>query len=196
MDILYNILKVIVILGANIGFGCVISYCFHFYLFYPKKIYIWKYHFYFSPGLVFRKKNQLIMYLHLKIDEYIKYTNKDYFHKNYLTRYEDKLHRELFNYIINILNIEWMPNIIKKNIERQVSQLTWFFIYKFSRTIIPNMIKDLNINQKIDKIDLIVDVYKLRKIFEEHFFYFILNFNILFFTLVGIVNVLLFFLLK
>jgi len=89
-----------------------------------------------------------------------------------------------------------MPNIIKKNIERQVSQLTWFFIYKFSRTIIPNMIKDLNINQKIDKIDLIVDVYKLRKIFEEHFFYFILNFNILFFTLVGIVNVLLFFLLK
>ena len=196
MEILCIIFKGLIILSVNIGFGYIISRCFYLYLFYPRDIYFFgKYHFYFSPGLVFRKKNQLISYLHTKLEEYLDYAKKDYFHKNFLTEYEDRFYREVFNYLKRMIDIDWLPKMIKAKVKSLLSNIIWTLIYKITRTIIPKLLKDLRADQRIDELDLIIDVYKLRALFEEHFYRFMLSFNLFFFGIVGIINMIMFWIL-
>ena len=197
MDILFSIFKGLVILGVNISFGYLISYCLHFYLFYPRDVYFFnKYHFYFSPGLIFRKKKKLISYMHSKVAEYLTCVKEDYFHKNFLTEYEEMFYKEAYDYLKRSLDLDWLPKLIKEKLEYLLSHLVWTVILKLTRTIIPELIQEYNIDQKIDKLDMILDVYKLRTLFEEHFYRYMLYFNLFFFSVVGVLNMIMFFLLS
>ena len=196
MDILITILKGIIVLGINIGFGYVISLCFHFYFFYPRKIVLFNtYELKFTPGLVFRKKKQLINLLHKTLNDYFDFAKRDYSHPNFLTEYENKLYEEVFPYIKDFISKEWMPAFISSKIESILSDLTWFLIYKLSRTIIPRLLKELEVEKKIDILDAKLDVYRLRDYFDEYFYKYYLYFNLAFFAVVGILNMIVFWIL-
>ena len=196
MDIFITILKGIIVLGINIGFGYLISLCFHFYFFYPRKIYLFnKFDVHFTPGLAFRKKKQLINFLHKSLNDYIDYSKRDYTQTNFLTEYENKLYNEVFPYIKDFIIKEWVPDFISSKICSVISDLTWMIIYKISRTIIPRLLKEFEVEKKIDILDAKLDVYRLRDYFDEYVYKYYLNFNLIFFAIVGVMNMIVFWIL-
>ena len=196
MELLLIILKGVIVLGVNIGFGYILSECIHFYLFHPRKIVVCnKIDLRFTPGLVFRKKRQFINYLHKLLIDYFDYAKRDYFQVNFLTEYENKLYDELFPLITKYINKDWIPEFISKKLDSVLSDLTWMLIYKLSRTLIPRLLKDLQVEKKIDLLDTKLDVYKLRDYFDEYFYKYFLQFNLAFFAFVGVMNMVVFWIL-
>lgn len=187
------LLKSLIVLGINIGFGYLISYCFHFYFFYPRKLYLFnRYHFPFSPGLLHRKKKVLIDYLHNKLNEYYNYTKQDYFQKNFLTDFENKIYNEIYPFVSKFLEKEWIPSFLHKKLLDISSNLTWSVIYKITRVVFPKSLHEFQVDQKIDMLDIKLDIYKLRELFEEYVYKYFLYFNLTFFTVVGLMNMIVF----
>lgn len=196
MDILIFVLKATLVLAINIGFGYLISYCFHAFFFYPKKVYIFaKYPLAFTPGLLHRKKKQLLDYINTKLEEYYTYVNNDYFEKNFLTDFENKIHDEVYPYILKFLEKDWMPAFVKEKLEHILSDILWMIIYKLTRTVFPKILHDIKIDRKIELLDIKLDIYKLRELFEKHIYKYLLYFNLAFFTVIGLLNMLLFIIL-
>ena len=196
MTVFTLFLKCLIIVGVNIGLGYLISYAWHFYLFYPRKIYIFgKYHFYFSPGLLHRGKKNLIEYLHKKLKEYFEFAKKDIWNINFLTDFEKKAYKEIFRFIKKYLKNDWLPNYLKKRINEVISVLLWITIRHLTRSVMPRVLIELQMEYRIDLLDLKLDVYKLSKLFEKHVYKYILGFNICLFTLVGVINMALFLIL-
>ncbi|MCL2063620.1 MAG: hypothetical protein FWG98_04525 [Candidatus Cloacimonetes bacterium] len=197
MDILIIIIKCLIIVAINISLGWLISYSWHFYLFYPRKIYLWgKHHFYFSPGLFYRKKKDFIKYLHKKIKEYFEYAKKDFRNVNFLTSFEKNTYNEIFAFIKKNLNNEWLPKSVKHNINQAISCILWVLIRHITRSVIPRLMIELQIDYKIDLLDLKLDINILRKVFLEHIYKYFYWFNLIFFTFVGILNMIIFLILR
>jgi len=196
MIVLMIILKSFAILGVNIGLGYLISYCLHFYLFYPYQVKILKnYQLPFSPGLLFRKKEKLITFLHLKIREYLDFSRRQVYEINFLTEFETKIFNEVYPYIKKIVDWEWLPLALSKHVDLILTQLTKLLLNQLTRKLLPFLIKEYEIKKKIDLLDLKLDIYKLKKYFEEHFYRFFLYFNLFFFVIVGFINLFLFWIL-
>jgi len=196
MDVFIVILKGLIVFGINVGFGYLISYCFHFFLFYPRKIYIFnRYPLKFTPGLLFRKKKQLINYLKRIVAEYYDYVRRDYFDSNFLTEYENKIYNEVFPHVKSFVDREWIPSFISKKLNHLLSELVWMIIYQLSRTILPRILREVEIEKKIDILDVKMDIFKLREYFEEYVYKYFLYFNLAFFAVVGIMNMIVFWIL-
>ena len=190
-------LKCIIILCLNILLGWFIAYSLHFYLFYPRKIFFFnKYRFYFSPGLIYRKKEKLITYLHDKVNEYYQYVNQDYIEINFLTNFENKMYDEIFSFIKKYLKREWIPEFIRSKVMEMISWLLWMGIRYLTRTFIPRYILEHKLHQKIDILDIKLDVNKLKKYYEEYIYKNYLYFNLVFFTVIGLINMVLFIILN
>ncbi len=193
MDIIMFIIKALFVLVINIGLGYILSYCFHAFFFYPKKLYfLGKYPVSFTPGLLHRKKKQLIDYLNKKLNEYFDYVKKDYFDINFLTEFENKIFNDCYPHIHKFLNKDWLPGFLKTRLEYLISDLLWLIIYKLTRKIIPKLLKDYQAEKQILLLDIKLDIYKLKQLFEEHVFKYFLYFNLVFFTIIGIINMFLF----
>lgn len=196
MDLLVAILKGLVVLGVNIGFGYLITYSFHFFLFYPRKICLFgKYPLKFTPGLLFRKKKQLIDYLKKIMADYYDYVSRDYFDKNLLTEYENKIYNEIFPHIKKFVTKEWLPSFISDRINNLLSDLTWMIIYQLSRNILPQILREVQVERKIDILDMKMDIFKVREYFEEYVYKYLLYFNLTFFAVVGVINMIVFWIL-
>ncbi|MDD4156115.1 MAG: hypothetical protein WC234_01990 [Endomicrobiaceae bacterium] len=196
MDVLFFIIKALIILTVNIGLGYLLSYCFNAFFFFPKKLYfLGKYQVPFTPGLLHRKKKLLITYLSGKLYEYNQYVHSEYFEKNFLTDFENKIFDEIYPYVKNFMSRNWMPDFLKTKIEYLMADLVWMLIYKLTRTIIPKLLRDHQAEKQILLLDLKLDIYKLKELFDEYVYKYLLYFNLAFFTVIGIINTILFILL-
>ena len=196
MDTFIFLLKAILVLGINIGFGYIISICFHFYFFYPRKI-VWfnRYHLWCTPGFTYRRKAQLIEYLKQLIDDYFDMVKQDFRFYNQLTKYETRVYKEIYPYIVDFCDRDWIPQILEDKINELISNGLWFAIRKFSRSILPSLLNDWQIYTKLDLLDLKLDIKKLEDLFNLHFYRYFRLFNICFFAIVGILNMILFLIL-
>jgi hypothetical protein len=195
MDTALFILKALIILCVNIGFGFLISYCFHFYLFHPRKVYIGKYHLPLTPGLTYRKKQKLLDYLKNLIDDYFRFARQDPRVRNFLSDYEHKIYHEVFPLIYDFCDRDWIPEFFEDKVRELASQGTWFIIRKFSRSILPKMLDEWQIYTKLDLLDLKLDIKMLEDYFDEYFYKWFKLFNMVFLGIVGILNMVMFLIL-
>jgi len=186
--------KGLCVLFFNVGIGWLLSYSLHFYLFSPKKIYFFgKYPLPFSDGLFYRAKKRLISYLQNKLTEYIHLVKKDFRDVNFLTDFEKKIYRELSIFAKKFLNNDWLPEIFRNKLYKLISSLLWMFVRHLTRSVAPRIIIELQIEQKIDILDIKLDIFRLKKLFETYVYKYILLFNLVLFTIVGLCNMVLLF---
>ena len=196
MNFLFIFLKCLIILGVNIGFGWFISYVFQFYLFHPRKIYLFgKFPFYFSPGLLYRGKAKLINYLHQILIDYFEYVKEGYNHINFLTDFEKKMYKDIFPFLKKYLDMDWMPDLLKNKLNVVLSTILWMVIRHLTRSVFPRILIEINMECKIDLLDLKLDVNKLKFLFDKYFYNLLLAINLSVFAIAGMCNVLLFFIL-
>jgi len=189
MATLLFLVKSFIVLGVNIAFGYIVSICVHNYFFYYRKVILFgKYPIPFTPGLVYRKKEQLMQYLRTLIDNYFDYVQRDFRQRNTLTDYEYKVYRELFPIIKDFFERDWLPEFLEQRLHDFLSRVLWLVIRKFSRSILPTILTEWGIYTKLDLLELHLDVEKLKEIFYEHFYKYYFWFNIFFFAIVGILN--------
>ena len=197
MDFLIIFIKCLIIIIVNIGLGWLISYSWHFFLFYPKKIYLLgKYHFYFSPGILYKGKSKFINYLHQKLKEYFEYAEKGVNHANFLTKFEKDAYREIYAFLKEYLEQPWMSDSIKAWVKDTSSKILWIAIRHITRSVFPRILLELKIEHKIDILDMKLDIEIAKKLFEEHIYKYFKWFNLLLFSVVGLVNMVLFLVLK
>ena len=197
MDFLIIFIKCLVIVLINISLGWLISYLWHFYLFYPRKIFLFgKYPFFYSPGLLYRGKQKLIKYLHQKLNEYLEYAKSDYGNVNFLTEFEKNAYNEIFPYIKKFINIDWLPSFLTNRINEVLSSILWIVIRHLTRGVIPRIFIELQVECKIDLLDIKLDINMLKKMFEQHIYKYFMWFNMCFLGLVGLINMIVFLILK
>ncbi|MDD2387961.1 MAG: hypothetical protein PHP52_14395, partial [Bacteroidales bacterium] len=106
-----------------------------------------------------------------------------------------KIFDEIYPYVKNFMSRNWMPDFLKTKIEYLMADLVWMLIYKLTRTIIPKLLRDHQAEKQILLLDLKLDIYKLKELFDEYVYKYLLYFNLAFFTVIGIINTILFILL-
>ena len=196
MESIILILKALLVLLVNTGFGYLISTCFHFFFFNPRKIVLFKrYHLPLTPGLVYRKKKHLMDYLHKLVNDYFEYANRDYREKNILSEYENRVFIELFPLVCNFFERGWIPEFLQGYLHEFIQKTLWTAIRKFSRTILPRFLCDWHIYTKLDLLDLKLDVKFIESYFNEYFYKYFLYFNIFFLSIVGVLNMVMFLIL-
>jgi len=197
MTVLLFIVKSLIILGVNIAFGYIICIFFHGFFFYHRKVILFgKYPVPFTPGLVYRKKEQLIHYLYSLIDNYFEYVKRDYRERNTLNEYEHRVYHELFPIITDFCERDWIPGFLEDKLHDFLSRMLWAIIRKFSRSILPTLLREWDIYTKLDIVDLKLDVSKIRQIFDDYFYQYFMWFNIVFFAIVGVLNMVMFMILS
>jgi hypothetical protein len=196
MNIFVLICKSLLVLIVNIGFGYAISYAFYFLFFYPRNIYFFaKYHFYFSPGIVYKKKEQLLKYLNKWVVDYFECVKQDYRIKNFLTEYENKIFDEIYPFITDFIQNEWIPEFLENKINCTIAKIIKKGIRIFSRDILPQFLEEWGIFTKLDILDLKLDIKKLENLVNKYVYQYFLKFNLFFFTIIGLMNMLLFMIL-
>ena len=196
MNVLIVILKCLIILSVNIGFGMMICACLRFYLFHHKKEVIFKkYHISFTPGLLYRKKKQFILYLKKLINNYYEYIKKDYTATNFLTEYERKIYHAIYPIVIKYIDKDWLPDFVREKMYDIISKMTWFIVRMFARNILPQMLAEWKIYTKIDHLDVKIDIYEIKHYFDKYLYHYLLKFSLTFFTIVGLINMAMFLIL-
>ena len=193
---LLTTINCLLILIVNISVGLILCSTLKFYLFYPRKIFLFgKYGLSCTPGLLFRYKNTLISYLHIKLKEYRNSLLQEYRNINFLTDLEKKIYHELYPYLQKFLHNTWIPDFIRYRANIMLSNLFWMLIRFITRNIIPRLLVEYQIEYKIDLLDLKLDIYELKNLFIKHVYNYLLIFNICFFFIIGIINMVLYLIL-
>ena len=191
------ILKCLIIFISNVIFGWLLGKILFFYLFYPRKVYIFpKKSLIFTPGLFFRYKEKLISFLHRILKEYIECTNMDYRSVNFLTDFEKKIFKEVYPFMQKLFRKSLMPEFFRYRINGVLTNILWKLIRYLSRNLLPRLILQLQVEHKIDILDLKLDIYQVRRLFRDNILNYIQLFNICLFSIVGLLNILLFIVLN
>jgi len=196
MSILLLLVKSLIVLGVNVAFGYIICICFHAFFFYHRRVVLFgKYPLPLTPGLVYRKKDQLIHYLYQLINNYFDYVKRDFRDRNTLTHYEHIVYHELFPIISDFCERDWIPSFLEQKFHDILSRTLWVVIRKFSRSILPSLLEDWDIYTKVDLLDLKLDVSKIRQLFDDYIYVYFKWFSLIFFAIVGILNMVMFMIL-
>ena len=196
MDFLIIFSKGLLFIILNILLGYLFCYVIHKLLFYPKKVYLFgKYPLSFTPGFVHRKKKKLIDYLHGKLKDYLLYAESDESERNFLTDFEKKIYKELIPVIKRTFFTNWIPKVVRDFFDGLLEDISWHFIRKLTRMIIPRLVVEFKLHKQIDLLDLKLNVYELEKYFNEYVYSFMMTFVLVSLGVVGIFNAILYWIL-
>lgn len=192
MAFLIFLLKCLIFLGINIGFGLLFLYLFKWFFFLSKPVYIFGKKMPLTPGLLHRKKKWLINKLYQIIKEYLQFAMDEMDRYNYLARFEDKLNKQYQDFVSPLLDNVPLPRFLKTKFEKWIFSFGKMLIRKLLRSFIPWIIEQADLQGKVQLLDDKLDIFMIERYFNEYVFKYLRYFTIAFWGLTGLLNVFIF----
>lgn len=196
MFFLIGLLKFIIILGVNIGFGLLLSSLIYSFFFCSRTKYFFGYKIPFTPGLLYRKKKWLINKLNKLVNDYIRYASDENLQNNYLAVFERKMQKNIHESLKEFFKGKMLPAFMKNKLVSWLQSLSQLIVRKITRELIPYIIFTADISGKIDLLEDKLNIDMLKTYFNEYVYKYILYFIYIFFGLIGICNSVLYLILN
>ena len=184
-------LKALIFILANIGINYLIILSGTLFLFNEKKRTIFKKRVPLTPGLIYRKKDELIKYLAGIIDNYLHEAQSS--EETIINNWENKTYTKIWQKTDVIDNWSLMPKKIKNEIRHLLALLAYEAVKQFLRDFVPFLIEESEIKKELNFVSTkYLDVDLLKKYFTKYVYKYIVYFMMLVGFITGLFNMIIY----
>jgi hypothetical protein len=193
MQFLIVLIKVLTILAVNIGFGLFVAELLRFFLInqWKRKLVIGS--FPLTPGFIIRKRQWVLDKAYELLSDYLDQAegNKD----GYLAKWELKVYNFIYENMAFIEKLSLLPESYRIKIRHFSGNIAKGIAGKLLCSFVPHLIEKYKIENKIDLLATKIEVEVIIDYYNRYVHEYLTKFNLIFFSIIGLVNVITFLLL-
>ena len=189
-------IKGLIFLIANMLIAYLLVFSAKAILFYPKRKKYWgSKQIPFTPGLMYRKQKWLINKLHSLLEDYLK-DCKIYSDDSRISKWESNVYDKAWQKFDFFEKPRFIPASIKKIMHYYSSLFVMEFVRQFLRNFVPYLMDRYNINKYVDLVDKKLNVDMILDFFNKKIYKYLLMFFVGIALLIGIFNMIIFFIVN
>jgi hypothetical protein len=193
MHFLIVFIKVLIILAVNIGLGLSIAEILRFFLLNQSRRKIMIGSFPLTPGFIIRKREWVLNKAYDLLNDYLDQAegNKE----GYLKKWEDKVYGFIYEHMNWVNKAGILPEAFRIKIRNFSGNIAKGMASKLLRSFVPHLIEQYKIENKLDLVAAKIEVDVIIGYYNRYVHEYLNKFNLVFFGLIGIVNVITFLIL-
>ncbi len=193
MDFLIVFIKVLIVLAVNIGFGLFLAEILRFFLInqWKRKIVIGNFN--LTPGFIIQKRQWVLDKAYDLLSDYL--DQADGKSEGYLAKWEQKVYDFIYENMEFVEKAKLLPESFRVKIRHMSGSFARMLAAKLLREFVPFVIDKYKIKNKIDLVASKIEVETIVEFYNKYVHEYLTKFNLFFFGLIGIINVITFLLL-
>jgi hypothetical protein len=195
MTFLIIFLKGLLFIICNMGVAFVLVYTVKLILFKPKPFKFFGKEIPITQGYIVRKRNWLLNKLRYLLNDYLNQAGDEAYPDGYLKEWEKNIYDAVNEKIYGMEEISFLPKSWRDKLSNLAAKAVLGLVKQFLRKFVPFLITTYNLHSYIDLIDRKLDIDILIRYFNKYFYRPVLYFFLAISFLIGVGNMILFWIL-
>jgi hypothetical protein len=195
MEFLFIVLKGLLFIVCNMLVAFILVYAFKLFLFKSKPFRFFGKTIPITQGFIVRKRNWILSKLRYLLNDYLNQARDELYPDGYLKQWERSFHEAAMDKIYNMEELSFLPKSWRDKVSNLAANVLLKLVKQFLRNLVPFLIEKYHLHSYIDILDKTLDIDMLVQYYNKYVNKPLMYFFLAISFLIGVGNMILFWIL-